>query len=234
LYQEGNLISKEQAEKTLQKLFLRHKIADMEMLYKALGTKSRMSVFRRLKELEYLSSYTDAGRYYTLKNIPQFENQGLWFYQGIGFSKFTTLRSTIIEVVNFSINGMSYYELHTLLRIKVQDTLLNLVRAEQLNREKIQSVYIYMNIDNSIAERQLTQRRAYIQNAAPLPIVTIIEILVEAIHTSRQMVSPQVIADRLGIRGFSVSIEQIKTVFADYVINTEKKTEPSVWKHFQD
>ncbi len=81
--------------------------ADISMLCQTLGTQSRMSVFRRLKEIGYPSGYTHADRYYTLRNLPQFDDGGLWFHRGIGFSVFITLRNTVIEAVKSSVNGMS-------------------------------------------------------------------------------------------------------------------------------
>ena len=45
----------------------------MERLREALGGHLCRSV--------YLSSYTHAGRYYTLENISKFDEQGLWFYR---------------------------------------------------------------------------------------------------------------------------------------------------------
>ena len=42
-----------------------HFIKTVEDLYETLQTRSRMSVFRRLQETDYISSYTHAGRFYT-------------------------------------------------------------------------------------------------------------------------------------------------------------------------
>ena len=67
------MLSKKTSKEVLQKLFRRRMIADLNMLYQTIETHSRMSVFRRLRELRYLSSYSHAGRYYTLADIPQFE-----------------------------------------------------------------------------------------------------------------------------------------------------------------
>ena len=56
-----------------------------------------MSVFRRLRELGYLSSYTHNGRYYTLAGVPDFDENGLWFHRGIGFSQVGTLKETAAQ-----------------------------------------------------------------------------------------------------------------------------------------
>jgi hypothetical protein len=48
---------------------------------KATHGRSRRSLFRDLASLGYLTSFTHAGRYYTLADIPQFDERGLWFYK---------------------------------------------------------------------------------------------------------------------------------------------------------
>ena len=54
--------------------FLRlQKIATLPELKQALGTTVDITVFRKLKELSYRSSYSHRGRYYTLDEIPQFD-----------------------------------------------------------------------------------------------------------------------------------------------------------------
>src|SRR5207248_1265138 len=51
----------------LRKHLLRHKIATLPELKSALGASADLTVFRKLKLLDYLSSYTHRGRYYALR-----------------------------------------------------------------------------------------------------------------------------------------------------------------------
>jgi hypothetical protein len=100
------VLNKSDSNKAIKKLFRRFPIADLDTLFKTVKTSSRMSIFRRLREIGYFSSYTHTGRYYTLADIPQFDDYGLWIHQGIGFSQFGTLRATIVQLVN---NGHRTY-----------------------------------------------------------------------------------------------------------------------------
>ncbi len=129
---------------------------------------------------------------------------------------------------------MTHHELHNLLRVNVKDTLLYLVRAELINREKIQGLYICADTDHNRADKQLSQRKAYIQKIELLPAAAIIEVLIEAIHAGGALVSPSVVAERLNSRGVPVNIDQIKKVFETYDIDTEKKTEKSASEHSRD
>src|SRR5437870_2450748 len=69
----------------LHKLFRTRPVALLSDLRKALQTPSRTTVFRALSSVGYLASYSHAGRYYTLKRIPQFDPRGLWHYRQISF-----------------------------------------------------------------------------------------------------------------------------------------------------
>src|ERR1700678_4533485 len=53
----------------------RHKIADLSQLKRILGTKTDLTVFRKLQQLDYLASYTHRGRFYTLADIAHFDDQ---------------------------------------------------------------------------------------------------------------------------------------------------------------
>ena len=114
------MLSPIESQNALLKMFRRKQIAHLDDMFHLLDTRSRMSVFRRLKALGYLSSYTDAGRYYTLADIPKFNPYGLWFYQQVGFSRVGTLKSTVTDIVCSSEAGMTPTELLHLLRLKVR------------------------------------------------------------------------------------------------------------------
>jgi len=54
------------------KKFLDHqKIATLDEVKAALGDPARCTVFRKLAEMEYLSSYSHRGKYYTLRSRGQ-------------------------------------------------------------------------------------------------------------------------------------------------------------------
>ena len=61
----------------LRALLLRKKIATLDELKLALGSSVTVTVFRKLKTLDYLTSYSHRGRYYTLREISDFGVQGL-------------------------------------------------------------------------------------------------------------------------------------------------------------
>ena len=187
-----------------------------------------MSVFRRLRDLSYLSSYTHTGRYYTLWDIPEFDEDGLWRYEAIGFSRFGTLKATVIYHVGHAEAGRTHEELEALLRVRVFSTLHRLIRAGELSREMMGGTYVYVSPDPRQARRQLEARRQQEEAEASRPSLptdeVVVLVLVEALHASEGLPAAPVVASRLEVRGEAVPHEQVKLVYDHFGLVPGKKT----------
>jgi hypothetical protein len=75
----------------LAKALRHHKIATMPELKRALGAEVDVTVFRKLKQLAYRTSYSHRGSYYTLDKTAHFDQNGLWSFQSVWFSRQGTL-----------------------------------------------------------------------------------------------------------------------------------------------
>jgi len=221
------MLTKSESLKSLQKFCLKQQVVNMNALSKILQTKSRMSIFRRLKEIGYFSSFSHAGKYYTLTNIPQFDENGLWFYQEIGFSRFGTLKATIIELVCGSSAGLTHLELSQLLRIKVYNSLLDLVKKGMVGRERMEKSFLYVAPEHGKATEQINQKRtATAESVRGVTVVSdtiVIEVLIETIHAGRIEISPSLVTKRLTNRGILVANKQVEQIFKQYGIPLEKK-----------
>src|ERR1700722_10622422 len=82
------------AATTLKAFLQRRRAATMAELKSALGTSVDMTIFRKLRELDALSSYSDRGRLYTLRSVAEFDQRGLWSHRGAHFSRFGSLVET--------------------------------------------------------------------------------------------------------------------------------------------
>ena len=106
---------------------------------------SRPTTFRALKHVGYLSSYSHAGKYYTLNTIPVFDSNGLWFHGDIGFSKHGTLRTTIVVMVKGASAGFTHEELQAILRLRIHDTLHDLVSDRLIGRVQFDALFLQLN-----------------------------------------------------------------------------------------
>lgn len=137
----------------------RSKIAAMPELKKALGTKVDVTVFRKLKQLSYRTSYSHRGAYYTLDETARFDRNGLWSFQSVWFSRWGTLLDTAEAFVENSSAGRFVEELDNLLHVGTKEPLLKLVQQERVARQPVGGLYLYCSIKPVPRERQLLARR---------------------------------------------------------------------------
>ena len=141
--------------------FLRvKKIASLPELKQVLGTTVDTTVFRKLKELSYRSSYSHRGRYYTLTEIPQFDSYGLWSFQEVWFSRWGSLVTTVESLVNDALQGYFADELRQILHVEVKDTLLQLVEQRRIARQPVTGLFLYAAQDAALRRRQVMARQA--------------------------------------------------------------------------
>lgn len=219
------MASKLKRQKRLKNLFNSRRVVELSDLYEAIETNSRMTVFRRLQRLNYVSSYTHAGRYYTLYEIAQFDRDGLWFYSEVGFSQKGSLKKTIKYMVNACDAGKLHSEFEKQLRVRVHNALLDLVKSNKINRTRFEGNYLYTSIDPNQSKRQIERR--YELKIHPnsawqfLSESMVIEVLVEVIRAAGGKPDFLQIVSSLKKRGVSITINQVKAVFKRYGI--EKK-----------
>ncbi len=143
----------------LRSLLLRSKTATLDELKQALGTAVDVTVFRKLKPLDYLTSYSHRGRYYTLREIARFDDKGLWSQADVWFSQYGTLLATAESFVNRSPRGYFADELARALHVEVQDALHQLALQRRITRQIVSGLYLYTASDRTIQQGQLLTRR---------------------------------------------------------------------------
>lgn len=130
---------------TLEALFNQNKVLTLDVMKKALGTTVKMTVFRKLKSLSYRASYSHAGKYYTLDEIAEYNQHGLWNYRQIYFSKYGSLLNTLEALVSASNAGYFAHELQRLVQVRVYAPLLKLTASGHLRRENLAPGYLYVS-----------------------------------------------------------------------------------------
>jgi hypothetical protein len=145
---------------SLRNLLLRDKIATLPDLKRVLGTDVDLTVFRKLKELDYLTSYSHGGRFYTLRQIAHFGADGLWSSAPAWFSRYGTLLATAEAFIRSSVAGYFAEELSALLHVGAQDVLRHLVQQKRISRELISGLFLYTAVDPAIRQRQRLTRRS--------------------------------------------------------------------------
>jgi hypothetical protein len=165
----------------LAKALRRCKIATMPELKRALGTEVDVTVFRKLQQLAYRTSYSHRGSYYTLDENAHFDHNGLWSFQSVWFSRQGTLLDTARAIVENSSAGYFAEELDHVLHVGTKEPLLRLVQHERVARQPVQGLYLYCSLNPVLRERQLLARHAL--QAEP--------------HLATSLASAEVVSDEL-------------------------------------
>jgi len=213
------------AQKKVENLLRRHRVVTMSDLCEVIGSSSRMTVFRRLRQIKYVTSYTHAGRYYTLYDIARFDSDGIWFYDDIGFSQNGSLKNTVTYLVDGSDAGKFHFDLERQLRVRVHNVLLDLVQSKQIERIKFEGQYLYLSSDKEQSTKQIEQRDKLPMQARHIPVFIseplVIEIMAEVIRQSKRHPRADQVASALTIRGLPIAEKDVMAVFDQYDI--EKK-----------
>ncbi len=144
----------------LKKLLKKQKIATMEELKDALETPVDMTVFRKLKELAYRTSYSHGGSYYTLDEIAKFDELGLWSHRDVHFSIRGSLLATLEAFVEDSDAGCFVSEFENVLHVGVKEALLKLVRRRRIAREEVTGLFLYCSRHPTRRKQQILTRKA--------------------------------------------------------------------------
>jgi len=137
----------------------------MQQLKQALGTSVNMTIYRKLRQLSSLTSYSHQGRYYTLRELAAFDSLGLWQFDVARFSKYGTLLNTAQALIEKSDKGYSLAELRSRVGVDVKETLRQLYKQHRAHREEIAGRYVYFSVD---PQRRSQQHLLRLEEKLPL------------------------------------------------------------------
>lgn len=215
------MLPQDESIKFLKNYFKKNKIATMNELMVLLKTTNRMTVFRRLKAIDYISSFSAAGKYYTLKSVALFNNAGLWIFNEIGFSQFGNLKDTLLFYIEGSEFGQTYEELKNKIKINLREAihhaLLDLIKTKKISRLIIEDTraYVYTSINKIVAQKQISYRSdlKISLNEANYPDWVIVEILASVIRSSQDVkFDTKKIAVELMVKKITVTADQIESL----------------------
>ena len=153
---------------TIANLIRRHTVVTLEQMQRALDDGARRTVFRKLEQLDYRSSYSHCGRYYTLTELARFDVHGLWEVDGVRFSVHGSLAATAEALVPASPGGLFAAEFDARTGVATSNVLGRLAGGERLARERLDGRYLYCAGDKDTRGRQLRARTA--ATIAPPPL----------------------------------------------------------------
>jgi len=156
----------------LRQFLRRSRIATLPQLKQLLGTEADITVFRKLKELAYRTSYSHRGSFYTLDEIAAFDERGLWSFDSVWFSRHGTLVATAEVCVTQAPAGYFASELENILHVPVKEPLLRLIEQDRIARQTVSGLYLYCASNPRIRQQQLQARQVLLESAVAEPADT--------------------------------------------------------------
>ena len=201
--------------------FALRKVLTMAELAKILIC-SVITVRRRLKEWRAYTSYNKNGRYYTLPSIPKFNKKGIWTYKDILFSRYGTLKNTIIALADKSKKGLTHSELEEIIGMNPKCFMARFKEVPGLRKEKYKNQIVYFSADPDTYKSQKEKRFPPESSAPKLPTdaMTIV-ILVELIQNPG--ISIEALSSRLHDQGYKIEANTIGNLFKHYNISKKKR-----------
>ena len=217
----GDAMKLKRSVETLRNLFASETVVDLPRIRAALDDASAMTAFRYLRQLPYRRSYNHNGRYYCLYEPSRHDCFGLWNSGDIHFSVDSSLGQTVRRLVHETRAGATHRELQERLGVRVHNTLLTLLRRDEIERERQGPLYVYVHRDAEVHREQIRRRQALIDAGeakrrveTPLADETVIAVLLTLLRHPEAKAA-QVVRY---LRGHSppVSMKQVDAVFARY------------------
>lgn len=197
---------------------------------------SHMTVVRALSKYGYYSSCNWNSAYYTLADIPVFDSEGLWSYQGVCFSRFGTLEATIAALVDRSEKGFTVKEMEEHVGTKVNNLLCKLCRNGRIRRFYQGRCAVYTSVNAHVASEQSSRREQQIAaleggrtvakaEPAELPegldTMRVIHLLVQMIRTPDA--NPASLSQTLQAAGIRITADEVRRIIQFYSL--KKKVE---------
>ena len=136
-------------------------VASLPEIMHALGTPSHRTACRKIARAGCRSSYSHGGKYYTLDELASYDNNGLWSYQQIRFSKAGSLLATLESLISCAPAGHFASELTNLVGVDTYNALRKLIIANRVSRHHFDGRYLYCSTEHTQQRMQLSTRESW-------------------------------------------------------------------------
>ncbi len=216
------MANRNDTQNQLAELFKRKKCYTIEELNHRLNY-SLISIRRFLKVIGYYSSFTHNSKWYTLRSIPSFDKNGIWFYQDIGFCKHGNLNQTIGHFIDKSFQGLTAKDLFNILTVPCHPVLNQMYKKKKIDRFNTPKGFVYLTVSESKKQLQLKRLQVLTppQKIESLNPQTAVYVLVEFIKNPKASFFELSVAVKK--KGVNASQQEIVQLFEDYDL---KKSPP--------
>lgn len=201
--------------------FDQHKMLTADQLAEILKC-SPITVHRRLKEWKAHTSYNQNGRYHTLPSIAIFDAHGIWRWGDVFFSRYGTLKQSVIQLAAASPQGLDHRQLQEILGLNPKCFLSRYEELPGIRKELHHHQMVYFSADDQKYELQKRRRFPPAPTAALLPDDAV-AILVLVTQIRNPEMDVPALAEALRAQGHTVSGASIAALFESHGIGKKKR-----------
>ena len=140
-------------------LIQEHTIVTFSQIKEVIGPVCDLTVRKKMVLAGCMSSYSHRGRYYTIEECADFDRHGLWSHHEIHFSRYGSLKATLVELVEQSESGLLSRDLMRIVKVKVHTPLRLLINEKRLYRSTLAERYVYFSTSLPKRRQQLRNRK---------------------------------------------------------------------------
>ena len=182
---------------------------------------SPITAHRRLREWGAYTSYNKNGRYYTIGTIPEFDKNGIWQYQDIYFSRYGTLKNTVVALAVKSKKGLNHAELQEIIGLNPKYFMARFRELSEVRKERYKHSIIYFSDHAETYEAQKRNRFPPEPTTTKLPSdAQAIIILVELIHNPGM--NSNELTRQLEKKGTRIDAGSVAALFQKYELGKKK------------
>ena len=182
---------------------------------------SPFTVRNWLKKWNVRTSFNANGRYYVLPDVAEFDENGIWFHRGIGFSSHGNLSQTVAHFIHESDAGLEPPEITKLLKFESESFLSILRKHPSLKREKYEGRYVYFSADEQVYARQRDQRLKRVRDSKMPSEMEAVLILAEMIKHPDWDIHR--IAARLKKQKYPITPRMVRNLLETHGLDGQKK-----------
>ncbi len=170
---------------------------------------------RYLRRWGAYTSYNKNGRYYVLPDVPDFDDDGLWRFGDVRFSRYGNLKQTILHLIENSPDGIEASAISKLLGFDSHSLLSRLEASSVLRRVKYGNRFIYFSVESNAFKKQ-TERRQLLPEkpSGILSDAAAVLVLVERIKHPKLGLTR--LTERLQKQGLAVELPDVRDFFIRY------------------
>lgn len=142
----------------LERFLRQRRVATIGAMCSAMG-RAEITVKQALAKLDYLTSYNENSRFYTLRSLARFDRRGIWRHRRASFARCGTLANLLVALVDGSRSGHTGAELEKITGTSVTVVLAGLARSGRLVRIRSGRQYVHFTGRSKRARAEQVRRR---------------------------------------------------------------------------